>query len=148
MKKYISIIMLAVAIMAIVAIGAKAESFVYSTTISTNVLGLGGNVTADKADIKLATVRIKQIVVHQPTTTAQTVWVYDNWTSTTAATKVDTYYIPGTAGNYPLYGTGILSTRANDNADIINMPYFAIRTSTNAAVLNGLGCTVTVLYGK
>ena len=93
-------------------------------------------------------VRLDEIVVHQPTTTAQTVWVYDNWTSTTAATKVDTYSIPGTAGNYPLYGTGILSTRANDNADIINMPYFAIRTSTNAAVLNGLGCTVTVLYGK
>ena len=146
MKKYISIfILVAVALVALVAVQAKAESLVYSTSIDTNTLGQNGAVTHDKVGINKAVIKLKNIVIHQNGTVPQTVTFYKNWTTTTAATAFDTFYVPATAGNYYPYGQNILSQAAG-NVDIINAPYFTVRTSSdNCGAITGRP-TISVLY--
>jgi hypothetical protein len=136
-------ILIMMALIAIASIFAHAESFIYSTTVST--LSVGPRAEAlNVAGINLSTVRVKNIIIHQTGTTEQTVTIYKNFTSTTAATAVATFVVPGTVGIYYPLGEFAPNTSAG-NYDIINMPYFAIRTSTDV-VANA--CKVVVIYGK
>ena len=122
---------------------AQAESFIYSATVSTLTAGP----LAEKenvAGISLSSVKVKNIIIHQTGTTAQNVTIYKNYSSTTAATALATFAVPGTVGIYYPLGQFAPNT-SGGNYDIINMPYFAARTSTD--VVNN-ACKIVVIYAK
>lgn len=85
---------------------------------------------------------VKQIVIYNDSDTAQTVTVYVNVTSTSAATRKMTIPVPSTRGMYyPL--NPALITNAMGNFDVINFPYIAVRTDAP----EGKACYITVIYG-
>jgi hypothetical protein len=85
---------------------------------------------------------VKQIVIYNDSDTAQTVTVYINATSTSAATVKMTIPVPATRGMYyPL--NPALITNAMGNFDVINFPYVVFRTDAP----NGKACYLTLVYG-
>jgi hypothetical protein len=121
----------------------QAESFLYSARVSTLTVGPlqeGLNV----AGINLSSVKVKNIIIHQTGTTAQIVTLYKSYTSTKTATALATFSVPGVVGEYYPLGQFAPST-SGGNQDIINVPYLAVRTSTDV-VANS--CYITVIYAK
>lgn len=136
-------ILMVVALMATVAMFAKAESFVYSTyagtgTLSATPVGQPGNTLMISG-----VVRLKQVVVHNSTGAAQTVTLYKNFTSTTAATAVDTWVIPATVGMTFPWGSDVISS-ALGNFDIVNCPNLSVKTDA----ANADKVRVSFIYGK
>ena len=121
---------------------AQAETFIFSTQIST--LTVGPLAEAENvADINLSRVKVKNIIIHQTLAVEQIVTIYKTFTSTAAATLVATFAVPGTVGIYYPLGQDSVSTTGGNN-DIINLPYFAVRTSTGGP--NSGASYMTVLY--
>jgi prepilin-type N-terminal cleavage/methylation domain-containing protein len=137
------IVILGILSMVINPIAAKAETLIYSTQVSS--LTVGPLAEAENvADINLSKVQVKNIIIHQTGTTAQDLTIYKTFTSTTDAEAVATFAVPGTVGIYYPLGQDSVSTTGGRN-DVINLPYFAVRTSTRGVVVPG-ACYVTVLY--
>ena len=107
----------------------RAESKMYSAAVSTFTLGQEGSITHDVVGVS-GVVRAKRIVVDQTTTNAMWLYVYKNWTSTTAATEIARMYVPATVGTYDLLGP---ISNALGNFDILNMPNCAFRQSDKDA---------------
>ncbi len=120
---------------------AHAETLIYSTQVSTLTVGPLAEAT-NVADINLSKVQVKNIILNQTGTAPQTVTIYKTFTSTTAAVLVATFAVPGTVGIYYPLGQDSVSTTSGNN-DVINLPYFAIRTSTDVVAH---GCYATILY--
>lgn len=120
---------------------ATAETLIYSTQVSTLPAGPLAE-TLNVADINLSKVQVKNLIIHQTGTVEQTLTIYKTFTSTTAATEVATFAVPGTVGIYYPLGQDSVSTTGGRN-DIINLPYFAVRTSTDVVAA---ACYMTVLY--
>ena len=126
-------------IISISAVGAFAASSIYSAKVSTFSVTDAGVLS----QINKSKVNVKQIVIMNPTSTAQTVSIYKNFTSTTAATKLMDIAIPASVGPfYPIGGNVIQDTAAGD-VDSIPMPYFAART--DGTVVSS-AAYITVIY--
>lgn len=106
---------------------AKNYDTFYSIATSTQTATLG------TPDINERQVRIKQIIITNAGT-AQDLTFYKNATSTTTATAVMKISVPAST---PVY---IPSNLVDDN-DYLDIPYFAVRTSTSTNSAN-----VLVLY--
>jgi hypothetical protein len=89
--------------------------------------------TPTSPSINKSTVRIRNLQIIQPATTAQTITFYENATSSTTATAVNIIKVPAVAGIYTVFNN------LNDT-DNIDMPYFAVTTSTTTDP-----CQVSVL---
>lgn len=137
----IEMMVMIVIICFIIPIIAQAETLIFSTQISTLTAGPLAE-AANVADINLARVKVKNIIINQNAAVEQTITIYDNYTSTTAATLIATWAIPGTVGIYYPLGQDSVSTTGGRN-DIINLPYFAVRTSTDVTTAASY---ITVLY--
>lgn len=125
----------------IVPIIVQAETLIYSTQVSTLTVGPLAE-AANVADINLGRVKVKNIIIHQTQAVEQTLTIYKTFTSTTAAELVATFAVPGTVGIYYPLGQDSVSTTGGRN-DIINLPYFAVRSSTDVTTA---ASWVTVLY--
>jgi hypothetical protein len=106
---------------------------VYNAKVSNAVLT---DTTTIHPDVASANVRIKSIAICNPSTTAQTVTLYKNVTSTPTVAAVAAWEIPGVAGMY----YPIVPVVLNDDENF-NCPNFAVRTSTSTNPV-----TVTILY--
>ena len=139
------VIMVLIALAMIFPKVAQADSEWYSVTCSTRVLGQGSDITQDPVNIS-GKCNVKQIVIYQTGTMPNTVYFYENWTSTTAATLVATVYVPGTVGEYYPLGINSIST-IGGNYDIVKMPNFAVRATPDSLHVTSDTVHVTVLYG-
>jgi uncharacterized membrane protein len=145
MKKIFSRIQMLVAIIMLMlcimpALSHAGDNYLYTATVST--VAITDN--AKLADINLATVKIKSITVAQTAATAQNLTLYKNANSTATITAVAVYAVPGTVGTYVVYPFVNISTSLTA-ADAINIPYFAIRSSSSTSASS---CIVNVEYWK
>jgi hypothetical protein len=128
--------LLFLATFALVAVGSASALTVcdlYTCQASTDVVT---DTTTLRAQINLPQVLVKQIAINNPGSAAQTVTIYKNAYSTTTCTAVGTWHIPAASGmTYPI------STAALSEDQNINVPYFAVRTSTTVTPVD-----VTILY--
>lgn len=109
-----------------------AAGSIYSATVSTFPV----TETTLTPAINRPGVRIRGVFITNGTT-AQTITMYQNTTSTTTARAVCSWDVPGTAGFYYPFGYGDIGENA---APSISYPAF--RSSTNTAS----GCKITVLW--
>lgn len=137
MKKIIRIIPVIGCVIVLMGIigtkGQAAENTLYTATIST----LAITNAAGTSDINLSEVKVKSVTIANTTATAQTITIYKNGNSTTTITAVYVMAVPATIGTYecpPFKSVSNVFT----NADLTNIPYFTVRTSTdtNAAKVN------------
>lgn len=132
-------ITLVLAIVALVGISkVYAEDYIFSCVASNSVITDSSTLTAQ---INKSSVKIKGLTIINPTAQAQTVSVYKNATSTTAVSLVASFPVPATADYFYPLGSSIWLDSALGTADYLNVPYFAVRTSTSSNPV-----TVIVIY--
>jgi len=119
---------------------ASATNNLYTATVSTFAVTDTGKLT----DINLSHVKIKSITLTQTAAVAQNVTIYQNFNSTTTATAVYVYAVPGTIGTYEVFPFSRVST-VMTSADCIDIPYFAVRSSTSTSASSVI---VNVNYWK
>ena len=154
MKKILSSIMLVLAVILIGLVFApKAQAidmqnYIYTVQLSTYE---AWSTQRGTAQINLAHVYVKQIALIQDTTMQQTVTVYSNFSSTTAAAAAYTLgnyvkiLVPATPGTY--YWPPTLGSNQNAvKADAIDIPYLKMATDADGA--STLRCKAMVIYGK
>ena len=90
--------------------------------------------------IGLANVKVKQIWINNGSGNAQTVTIYENGNSTSTVAKVMAFSVPATIGCYQVFPIAN-STQMGVDADLIDIPYFVVRTSTSTTPVN-----ITVEY--
>jgi len=90
------------------------------------------------ADINLAAVKVKSIDVTNTTATAQTITLYTLANVTNTISAVYTFAVPAAIGTYSIPLFDGKPTVWSSSADVIDVQYFAARTSVdaNAATIN------------
>jgi hypothetical protein len=148
MKRFMLIIML-IAVLVMPAVVHAASNVFYNCTLSTGICDVGGtSASATKTpNINLTSVKVKQIWIHNINSTSTVIVdVYKNATSTTAATLMLRYVVPGTPGTYTLFNNELSSTLTN--ADLYDCPKLGIGyEEQNASNNNTVGTLkATVKY--
>ena len=147
MKKFLNLIVLMFTVLvSIISVSFAIDNTLYTGTVSTKTIALGV-VTSNLGtpSINLATVNIRKIDITNTAAVAQTITIYSNATSTTALTTVYKFAVPATIGTYsvPLFNNDC--SVWSSHAEYVNIPYFAVRTSTSVVAA---AATINVKYWK
>lgn len=146
MKKFLNLLVLiALMLTCFIGISFAVDNTLYTAAISTKTISVSNPTNLGAPNINLATVNVKRIDITNPTAVAQTITIYGNATSTTALTTVYSFAVPATIGTFTIPMFDGKESVWSSHAEYVNIPYFAVRTSTNVVAA---AAKINVKYWK